>query len=469
MAVGVAICVLAGVAASAVAAEGVTARPRDLPHKVPAKVDDALKNRFCELRKTRKTEFDRFKTAANASTRALAAARGGARVTARTAALSAGRALRSARSRYQAEAKLCASAKALVERTDARKWTRRLLVASLAIFVAILLALWVLGQLVIGEDGRVSTSKTVAAMWTTLVAAMLLAFVVARLWKYPQAFDALLHSGLAGQYGLLIGGPLGAALAAKGIVGSQAADRPSAKPPHRPTVEDRRKARRAKRLRRRHLVDRNPLRLVQDDSKRTDLGDYQYVLFNLIAMVYFVGVAIDSPLKGVPTIPDVLLGLTSVAALGYVTKKALPGASAFAKLAVKTAAQGEKVRISGDGLLTYDEPRETVLTVLFGTKSVPISRKRREDGEDHIDVTVPLDFPARSVDVYVLTADPIRVPAGELTITEKKDDDGGDTGPSGPSGASGASGPSGPSGASGASGPSGPSGASGASGSSDAA
>lgn len=180
--------------------------------------------------------------------------------------------------------------------------TREMFLLCLAGLVLPSVFLW---DVLIGKDKRVSTSKTIAAVWTYLIASAFLAFVVAKFIGHPQALNRMMHSGLAGQYGLLIGGPLGAAIAAKGIVTNQIAKNPAAKTSAA-------------------TGSLNPFQLVQNDAGDTDLGDLQYILFNFVAMVFFVGTLVQSPTDGFPHIPDVLLGLTSVSALGYVTKKALP-------------------------------------------------------------------------------------------------------------------------------------------------
>ena len=282
------------------------------------------------------------------------------------------------------------------------------------VWVTLLVAIVLFGvllwgtRLLIGTDGRLSTSKTVAGAWTMLLAAALLAYVLAKLFHHPQAFSRLVHSGLAGQYGLLIGGPLGAAIAAKGIVGAQVARNSGAKRPTHKT--DKHKKPR----------DRNPLLLVQNDDGDAELGAFQYVLFNFVAMVFFVGTAIEHPLGGLPTIPDVLLGLTSVSAAGYVTKKALPGSEPTAKVVPETQEEGKPVTIKGSNLLTYPEPRDTPITVLFGGVSAYTSldgRARTFDGVDEIKVEVPAGLPPdKAVDVFVLTPAPARVAAGTFTL-----------------------------------------------------
>lgn len=58
------------------------------------------------------------------------------------------------------------------------------------------------------------------------------------------------------------------------------------------------------------------------DDGTTDIGDFQYVIFNLVTAVYFVAEFVRPSSRGLPVIPDTLLGLTSVSAALYVGKKA---------------------------------------------------------------------------------------------------------------------------------------------------
>lgn len=254
-------------------------------------------------------------------------------------------------------------------------------------------------KLLLGTDKRWSTSKVTAATWTYLLGATILGFVVAKFVGDPRGLNNLMHSGLAGQYGLLIGGSLGAAVAAKGIVSNQTKENASAKT----------KAPKAK-----------PLDIINNDAGDADLGDVQYVLFNLIAMVYFVGTVIQTPSAGMPHIPDVLLGLTSVAAVGYVAKKALPPSPPTATAKVVDAKQkaGSDITIKGKNLLTGEPAAETPLIVLFGEKSQPPSKKEREGAaDDTLTVKVPDDVaPAAKVEVLVITPGPSIVPAGAIEV-----------------------------------------------------
>ena len=113
-------------------------------------------------------------------------------------------------------------------------------------------------SLVVGQDNRVSTSKTTALVWTYTVAAALLSFIIARWLGHPDVYDASDKQGLNAQYAVLIGGPLGAAILAKGIVSAQVDSGATAKPA---------------------AANARSAQLVQNDNGEADLGDVQYLLF----------------------------------------------------------------------------------------------------------------------------------------------------------------------------------------------
>ena len=262
-------------------------------------------------------------------------------------------------------------------------------------FIGLGLLTALLYDVFIGVDNRVSTSKTVAAVWTYLLASSLLGFVIAKLAGYPQALEKMIHSGLAGQYALLIGGPIGAAIAAKGIVGGQVSKGTNTKTSGSP----------------------NPAQLVQNDEGEADLGDLQYVLFNLVAMVFFVGSIIQSPLLGLPRIPDILLGLTSVSAAGYVAKKALPANAPTAKLEPSEGPPDTEVTIAGVNLLNGKPPEGTPVAVLFGNHLGVDPRPRpRPDGSDEIKVRVP-PLPVSTYSVVLVLPAPEGTASGALSVT----------------------------------------------------
>ena len=208
--------------------------------------------------------------------------------------------------------------------------------------------LWWGRSLVVGQDNRVSTSKTAALVWTYTLAAALLSFLIARWLGHPHGYEILSKQGLNAQYAVLIGGPIGAAILAKGIVSAQVENGSSAKPP---------------------ADSASPAQLVQGDGGETDLGDVQYVLFNVVALAFFYGEMFRVPGAGLPTIPDVLVGLTSVSAVGFVGKKALAGPAGISEVTPAAATVGGDVTIVTSGIVKSEEDLPAV-TVAFGEAAV---------------------------------------------------------------------------------------------------
>jgi uncharacterized membrane protein YdcZ (DUF606 family) len=170
-------------------------------------------------------------------------------------------------------------------------------------FTVLLVPLLVWRRVFVGKDGPLSTSKTVAAVWTYVVASALLAYVIAWLIGHHQALDA---TKSVTDYAILFGGPLGAAILAKQIRVSQENQRLADGTAGAVSTQTR------------GVAD-----IVVDAEGDPDLGDLQYVLFNIVALVFVIGSIVTHPTHGLPNIPDVLLALTSVSAVGYVGKKAV--------------------------------------------------------------------------------------------------------------------------------------------------
>jgi hypothetical protein len=188
---------------------------------------------------------------------------------------------------------------------------------------------------ILGSDQRTSTSKTFIFMWTLLVTWGLIGLLIGgeiihrhacvpptdvanaasackalhdQLGVFQVGWLHFLHTGLSGGYLILLGVPAAAGLAAAGITQSQVngPGYKTTKPkPGRP----------------------NPFARITEifsaDDGTTDLGDFQYLIFNLITAVYFVAQFVKPDGTGLPVIPDTLLGLTSVSAGLYVGKKAV--------------------------------------------------------------------------------------------------------------------------------------------------
>ncbi len=104
---------------------------------------------------------------------------------------------------------------------------------------------------------------------------------------------------------MLLGVPAVAAVAAKGITQSQATGFKTPNTNAGPALMSR-------------LTE-----IFSADDGTTDIGDFQYMIFNLIAAVYFVVQFVTPDGTGLPNMPDTLLGLTSVSGGLYVGKKAV--------------------------------------------------------------------------------------------------------------------------------------------------
>jgi hypothetical protein len=181
--------------------------------------------------------------------------------------------------------------------------------------------------LVIGADGRASTSKLQVLMWTL---AVLYAFTFLLLWgrsvgcdqdvtgtrkaACEQArdvrglFGEILEEPLETEYYALLGLPTAAAVAAKALTVNKVAKGEVVKP---------RAARTAKGF------GKGLAEVVSSDNGRTDLIDFQYFAFNLLALSYFILQFVAAPANGLPEIPPTLLALTGVAVAAYTGKKAL--------------------------------------------------------------------------------------------------------------------------------------------------
>jgi hypothetical protein len=164
-------------------------------------------------------------------------------------------------------------------------------------------------QVVLGADGRLSTSKTVTGLWTMY-------FVLALVLLTTLTFIAPLTAKEAfggdwNPYFLLLGGPFAAAVAAKGIVTAKVQKDPTSKTNTTGASET--------------AGD-----IIMNDHGDTDLVDTQYTLFTAVAIAYFVGTLVVTTIDyvhgsradvGLPEIPSALLGLTSLSALTYVGNK----------------------------------------------------------------------------------------------------------------------------------------------------
>jgi hypothetical protein len=181
-------------------------------------------------------------------------------------------------------------------------------------------------NIAIGSDGRVSTSKTVAAVWTAAFASALVFLSGMVLFGHQPAAGQFTSTGSNWDaYLLLLGGPYAAAVLAKGIVSAKTQDDPSNKS-QLPTASGTANPAST-------TVDGapSPKDVVAGDTGTLDLVDTQFSVFSLVAIFYFVGAFVASLIAfadgtgsvALPAIPSALLGLTSLAALTYTGNKAV--------------------------------------------------------------------------------------------------------------------------------------------------
>jgi hypothetical protein len=344
-------------------------------------------------------------------------------------------------------------------------------VAALVILVIISLVFRsLLASLFKGKDGRTSTSKTQALLWTYAVVFALLALLMANVivaighavspdtlylaLPRPKShehtlagnvavpFANFVKSGLNSTYFFLLGLPLGGAIAAKAITSTKVANGSVVKQPKDKAPDETKK----------NAVQE----IVVDDEGSTDLGDFQYFLLGLVALLYFLSQFLIHPARGLPEMPDTLVALTSVSAAAYVTKKGLHSdPPVLLSVSPPKAAPGDKVHIYGDKLLAspvtdstrahaarelkpdgagelkketeaaqaaLDKARGSV-TVLFGSA---VASPLQPDGQDvtlaadHLVVEVPESVAAGATSVSVVRPPGARSEALPFEVTGAK-------------------------------------------------
>jgi hypothetical protein len=272
-----------------------------------------------------------------------------------------------------------------------------------------------------GTDNRTSTSKTMVLLWTLLVVWALLALLIAGELLEPRpcaatgtlaeqlaacraepsggrvalmqvSWHQLVEGGLDGGYLILLGVPGVAALTAKGVTQTKdlngTAPKTSAADPVGPGKALARIA-----------------QLFSRDDGATDLGDTQYILFNLVLAGYFVMRMAQPDGTGLPPLPDALLGLTGVAAALYVGKKAVDRTTPVVSTVFPTTlVAGQSFTVVGSSL-TGDLGTDGTLPPGQHPPAIKI------DGAVADDVTVDPKTPDR------ITATAPALPAGPYTLT----------------------------------------------------
>jgi hypothetical protein len=224
-----------------------------------------------------------------------------------------------------------------------------------------------LKSLVVGADGRGSTSKVQAVLWTyaVLLVFLTMLFLYRTPWSGPgdpvvpspaETFDRFVAGPLQPEYFALLGLPIAAAIAAKGLTTGKTIRGDLVKP----ATES-------------HGVGAGIAEVVSNDSGQADLVDLQYFAFNVVALAYFLvqfaTVTLADPGRGLPTIPPTLLSLAGVSATGYLVKKSLetgvaPTVTSVSPLRVCLGRDGA-IDIVGDGFLGVGGTRTPANQILL--------------------------------------------------------------------------------------------------------
>jgi len=256
-------------------------------------------------------------------------------------------------------------------------------------------------SLYLGKDNRASTSKAIALAWTYALAYGLVSLLMAKLLGSDQAWDKQIDKGLQEEYLLLLGGPYAAAVIAKyTAVATDGASNKTTDPQASP--------------------GKDAKNLIADDEGYTDLIDFQYVLFNLVALAFFFGNFVPDLLAAFPDLPALLVGLALTSATGYAAKKAAVSAAGPQLTSVfpQSASQGGTVEVWGRNLVhDSDKP----LVSVAETAALSVDVLAATGVADRLKVTVPttVDVGERQLKVTTSAGVEALTPSGtdHLTIT----------------------------------------------------
>ena len=238
--------------------------------------------------------------------------------------------------------------------------------------------------LAVGADNRLSTSKFQVLIWTVAVVFAFFFFVFQlALGNDPVNFDSL-----NGEYLLLLGGPFAAAILAKQAATSRIGETEQQVPALKPEVGD----------------------LVQDNSENGAVSDVQFLLFNFVAMSFFITAIAKTP-TALPDLPDTLVGLTSISALTYLGAKLvgnnLPAIESVSLIAQANSTNDGKLRansqlrILGRNFVPLSKAEQKMQTVvLFGA----IEQLPSEVSDREILVQAPSGLSAGPMEITVRTS-----------------------------------------------------------------
>jgi hypothetical protein len=269
-----------------------------------------------------------------------------------------------------------------------------------------------------GKDGRLSTSLLQVGLWTVGVSSALVYFIFLAFYSTTPGKTFKLALGgdnLPEEYLLLLGGPFAAAVITRMSIGSKVADQEVQK------VEGNAK-----------LLD-----VIADDDAQANLVDAQFLIFNLVALTWFVVELINRPTV-IPKIPELLVGLTSTSAIAYTAAKRVvsnrPVVTSVTRYLEETAAgagairPGDFIEIHGMNFVPEGAGTEELLArivVKFGDRDgsprfILDGDQIRSPSDTWIVARVPQATEPGNVSVSVVTAAGIEADKRDFTVVEDK-------------------------------------------------
>jgi hypothetical protein len=281
---------------------------------------------------------------------------------------------------------------------------------------------------VLGADGRVSTSRVQMFLWTLAISAALLYLSGVAIFSVGHD-DGVLENTDWNDYLILLGGPFAAGVLAKFAVVTKIGEGTLQKTVLPTASGDVAASATAP------VTDAAPAAAdaVTNDAGELDLVDCQYLIFNVVALLYvfgtFVSRIIDKSVTDVsikyslPAVPAVLLGLTSAAAATYVANKAaLKNPPLISTLNPTPPVSGKPVDISGVNLVPGGSDQATVadltLVIVRGvdpstTQSVlPVTNPT----PTRVTCTMPPGLGGTSVDIQVITTANVATPPFRTSV-----------------------------------------------------
>jgi hypothetical protein len=264
-----------------------------------------------------------------------------------------------------------------------------------------------LRRLLIGADGRFSTSQTTAALWTVALGFALAYLLLRDPFGAPNSDFAKSFKQLDTVYLLLLGVPYSALIVSRGITTAKVDNA---------------------RLQKVTATESRLRDIFTDDDGHPALTDTQYAFFNVLALVYFVVAFAGSPTK-LPDLPLGLVALTGVSGLAYTGTKAVasnaPAISTITRaLGAGAIRPGDRVEIRGANFVPEGATEDAQLAnvrVRFDNSEVPVIPHTKggravNPTRTRLVVRVPVDVRAGECDVTVITAADLESPPFTMRV-----------------------------------------------------